>query len=89
MLRSSTETSGIRARPQGLWKLPYRDLAESTYWSTCGRFYSEAFTEYTTEDFNTLVSTTLAGFLYVSQLAVKQNAAAEVRQHRQHLNDPG
>src|SRR5258707_581293 len=30
------------------------------------------FTEYTSEEFNTLVSTTLAGFLYVSQLSVKQ-----------------
>src|SRR5258705_1487033 len=30
------------------------------------------FTEYTTEDLNALVSTTLAGFLYVSQLSVKQ-----------------
>lgn len=30
------------------------------------------FTEYTTQDLNTLVSTTLAGFLYISQRAVKQ-----------------
>src|SRR5260370_22329314 len=30
------------------------------------------FTEYTTEDFNTLGSTTLAGFLYVSPLAGNQ-----------------
>ena len=37
-----------------------------------GIFIPKAFTEYTTEDFDTLVSTTLAGFLYVSQLAVKQ-----------------
>src|ERR1700740_3068679 len=37
-----------------------------------GVFIPKPFTEYTTEDFNTLVSTTLAGFLYVSQLAVKQ-----------------
>ena len=35
-------------------------------------FIPRPFTEYTTEDFNALVSTTLAGFLYVSQLAVKQ-----------------
>jgi NAD(P)-dependent dehydrogenase (short-subunit alcohol dehydrogenase family) len=35
-------------------------------------FIPKAFTEYTAEDFDTLVSTTLAGFLYVSQLAVKQ-----------------
>jgi NAD(P)-dependent dehydrogenase (short-subunit alcohol dehydrogenase family) len=50
--------------------------------SKCGRidvlinnadvFISKPFTEYTTEDFNSLVSTTLAGFLYLSQLAVKQ-----------------
>jgi len=37
-----------------------------------GIFIPKSFTEYTTEDFNTLVSTTPAGFLYVSQLAIKQ-----------------
>src|SRR5262249_53403160 len=40
--------------------------------NNAGIFLSKPFTEYTTEDFNTLTSTTLAGFLYVSQLAVKQ-----------------
>jgi NAD(P)-dependent dehydrogenase (short-subunit alcohol dehydrogenase family) len=40
--------------------------------NNAGVFIPKAFTEYTTEDFNTLVSTTLAGFLYISQLAVKQ-----------------
>jgi NAD(P)-dependent dehydrogenase (short-subunit alcohol dehydrogenase family) len=40
--------------------------------NNAGVFIPKAFTEYTTEDFDTLVSTTLAGFLYVSQLAVKQ-----------------
>jgi NAD(P)-dependent dehydrogenase (short-subunit alcohol dehydrogenase family) len=40
--------------------------------NNAGVFIPRPFTEYTTEDFNTLVSTTLAGFLYVSQLAVKQ-----------------
>jgi NAD(P)-dependent dehydrogenase (short-subunit alcohol dehydrogenase family) len=40
--------------------------------NNAGVFISKAFTEYTTDEFNTLVSTTLAGFLYVSQLAVKQ-----------------
>src|SRR6202140_5301627 len=39
--------------------------------NNAGVFIPKPFTEYTTEDFNTLVST-LAGFLYVSQLAVKQ-----------------
>jgi NAD(P)-dependent dehydrogenase (short-subunit alcohol dehydrogenase family) len=37
-----------------------------------GIFIPKPFTEYTTEDLNALVSTTLAGFLYVSQLSVKQ-----------------
>src|SRR3989475_864961 len=40
--------------------------------NNAGVFIPKPFIEYTTEDFNTLVSTTLAGFLYVSQLAVKQ-----------------
>jgi NAD(P)-dependent dehydrogenase (short-subunit alcohol dehydrogenase family) len=40
--------------------------------NNAGVFIPKAFTEYTTEDFNALVSTTLAGFLFVSQLAVKQ-----------------
>ena len=40
--------------------------------NNAGIFIPKPFTEYTTEDFNTLVSTTLAGFLYVSQLAVKR-----------------
>jgi NAD(P)-dependent dehydrogenase (short-subunit alcohol dehydrogenase family) len=39
--------------------------------NNAGVFIPKPFTEYTT-DFNTLVSTTLAGFLYVSQLTVKQ-----------------
>ena len=40
--------------------------------NNAGVFIPKPFTEYTTEDFNTLVSTTLAGFLYVSQLTIKQ-----------------
>src|SRR6476619_1006238 len=40
--------------------------------NNAGDLIQKPFTEYTTEDFNTLVSTTLAGFLYVSQLTVKQ-----------------
>jgi len=40
--------------------------------NNAGIFIPKAFTDYTTEDFNALVSTTLAGFLYVSQFAVKQ-----------------
>src|SRR5215831_1095798 len=33
--------------------------------NNAGVFISKSFTEYTTEDFNTLVSTTLAGFLFL------------------------
>jgi NAD(P)-dependent dehydrogenase (short-subunit alcohol dehydrogenase family) len=40
--------------------------------NNAGIFIPKPFTEYTTADFDALVSTTLAGFLYVSQLAVKQ-----------------
>jgi len=40
--------------------------------NNAGIFIPKPFTEYTTEDFELLVSTTLAGFLYVSQLSVKQ-----------------
>ena len=40
--------------------------------NNAGVFIPKPFTEYTTEDFDALVSTTLAGFLYVSQRAVKQ-----------------
>ena len=40
--------------------------------NNAGIFVPKPFTEYTTKDFNILVSTTLAGFLHVSQLAVKQ-----------------
>ena len=40
--------------------------------NNAGVLIAKPFTEYATEDFNALVSTTLAGFLYVSQLTVKQ-----------------
>jgi NAD(P)-dependent dehydrogenase (short-subunit alcohol dehydrogenase family) len=40
--------------------------------NNAGVFIPKAFTDYTAEDFDTLVSTTLGGFLYVSQLAVRQ-----------------
>jgi len=40
--------------------------------NNAGILISKPFTEYTTEDFNALVSTTLAGCLYVTQLSVKQ-----------------
>lgn len=40
--------------------------------NNAGIFIPKPFTEYTTEEFNALVSITLAGFLYVTQLSVKQ-----------------
>ena len=40
--------------------------------NNAGIFIPKPFTEYTTEEFSALVSTTLAGFLYITQLSVKQ-----------------
>jgi len=37
-----------------------------------GIFYVKPFTDFTTEDFNSLVSTNLLGFFYITQLTVKQ-----------------
>jgi NAD(P)-dependent dehydrogenase (short-subunit alcohol dehydrogenase family) len=40
--------------------------------NNAGIFFTKPFTEYTAEDFKALVSTNLEGFLYVTQLAIKQ-----------------
>ncbi len=40
--------------------------------SNAGIFSTKPFTEFSTADFNALVSTNLLGFLYITQLAVKQ-----------------
>lgn len=40
--------------------------------TSAGIFRTKPFTDFTTEDFNALVSTNLLGFLYITQLAVKQ-----------------
>jgi NAD(P)-dependent dehydrogenase (short-subunit alcohol dehydrogenase family) len=40
--------------------------------NNAGIFRTKPFTDFTTEDFNALVSTNLLGFLYVTQLTVKQ-----------------
>jgi len=40
--------------------------------NNAGIFFTKPFTEYTADDFKSLVSTNLGGFLYVTQLAVKQ-----------------
>ena len=43
--------------------------------ANAGIFLVKPFTEYTADDFRALVSTNLAGFIYVTQLAVKQMLA--------------
>jgi NAD(P)-dependent dehydrogenase (short-subunit alcohol dehydrogenase family) len=43
--------------------------------NNAGIFFTRPFTDYTAEDFKSLVSTNLGGFLYVTQLAVKQMLA--------------
>jgi len=40
--------------------------------NNAGIFYSKPFTDFTTENFNALVSTNLLGFLYITQLTVQQ-----------------
>src|SRR5947207_13411155 len=43
--------------------------------ANAGIFLVKPFTEYTAEDFRALVSTNLAGFIYIAQLTVKQMQA--------------
>src|SRR6478609_6197087 len=43
--------------------------------NNAGIFFTKPFTDYTAEDLEALVSTNLAGFLYVTQLAIKQMLA--------------
>src|SRR5882724_9814555 len=43
--------------------------------NNAGIFFLKPFTDYTTEDLRSLVSTNLEGFLYVTQLAIKQMLA--------------
>lgn len=40
--------------------------------NNAGIFYTKPFTEFSTEDFNALASTNLLGFIYITQLTVKQ-----------------
>src|SRR3989440_4459858 len=43
--------------------------------NNAGIFFTKPFTEYTADDFKSLVSTNLEGFLYLTQLAMKQMLA--------------
>jgi NAD(P)-dependent dehydrogenase (short-subunit alcohol dehydrogenase family) len=43
--------------------------------NNAGLFFTKPFTDYTAEDFKSLVSTNLGGFLYLTQLTIKQMLA--------------
>lgn len=43
--------------------------------NNAGTFFTKPFTDYTAEDFKSLVSTNVDGFLYVTQLSIKQMLA--------------
>jgi NAD(P)-dependent dehydrogenase (short-subunit alcohol dehydrogenase family) len=43
--------------------------------NNAGIFFAKPFTDYTAEDFKSLASTNLQGFIYVTQLAIKQMVA--------------
>ena len=43
--------------------------------NNAGIFFTKPFTDYTAEDFQSLISTNVEGFLYVTQLSVKQMVA--------------
>src|SRR6202162_1559047 len=46
--------------------------------NNAGIFFTKPFTDYTADDFKALVSTNLEGFLYVTQLSIKQMLAQNV-----------
>ncbi|MGA8573747.1 MAG: SDR family NAD(P)-dependent oxidoreductase [Desulfobaccales bacterium] len=45
--------------------------------NNAGIFFTKPFTDYTAEDFKSLVATNLEGFLYVTQLSIKQMLAQQ------------
>jgi len=47
--------------------------------NNAGIFFTKPFTDYTVEDFKALVSTNLEGFLYLTQLTIKQMLAQKTR----------
>ncbi len=47
--------------------------------NNAGIYFTKPFTDYTAEDFNRLVSTNIEGFLYVTQLSIKQMLAQKTR----------
>jgi len=57
--------------------------------NNAGVFIPKPFTEYTTEDFKHSSLDNACRLSVRFTACRKANAAAEVREHRQHLNDPG
>ncbi|MCX5685820.1 MAG: SDR family NAD(P)-dependent oxidoreductase [Planctomycetota bacterium] len=49
--------------------------------NNAGLFFTKPFTDYTAEDFRSLVSTNLEGFLYLSQLSIRQMLAQKAGGH--------
>ena len=69
----STATSAKRRPPLGSSRLPSTDSGPiDALVNNAGIFFTKAFTDYTAEDFRSLVSTNLEGFLYITQLAIKR-----------------
>jgi NAD(P)-dependent dehydrogenase (short-subunit alcohol dehydrogenase family) len=52
--------------------------------NNAGLYIAKPFTDYTTEDFQLLTATNVAGFLYVTQLAITQMLAQKTRGERRH-----
>src|SRR5882757_7423085 len=46
--------------------------------NNAGIFFTKPFTDYTSDDFKSLVSTNVEGFLYITQLAIKQMLAQKI-----------
>ncbi len=58
--------------------------------NNAGIFFSKPFLEYTKADFESLIATNVAGFLYVTQRAIQQMLRAEFgRKHHQCHDDHG
>jgi NAD(P)-dependent dehydrogenase (short-subunit alcohol dehydrogenase family) len=47
--------------------------------NNAGIYFTKPFTDYTAEDFNRLVSTNVEGFLYITQLSIKQMLTQKTR----------
>ena len=71
-----TATSASRQLPPGLSRTALsRFKSIDVLVNNAGIFFTKPFTEYTAEDFKSLFSTNVEGFLYVTQLSVKQMLA--------------